>query len=87
MEHKFKIGDLVSFNRNFLINSESTPIIALLTNVGKTVNSGRKEISPTYIIEHESGWVPNDLRASQFGLDITKKYLFVSESELTLITD
>lgn len=86
MENKFKIGDLVSFERNQTINSESVEVISIVESVHPN-NKKSNNIENTYIIEHESGWTPNSLRKMQFGLDETKKYLFVQESELKIINE
>lgn len=78
--HQFTVGQQVSFERNFDVKSEGTPIIALVPKPQK------QEVTKlSYVIEHEMGWTPHPLRAHQLGLDITKKYLFVEENELTLV--
>lgn len=85
METKFKKGDMVSFNRNSVIKSEGTEIIAVVVNnISKDTKEG-EEIPTTYIVENENGWVPNYLRQSKFGLNTNKKYLFVNEDELKLV--
>ena len=90
LTHTFEVGEEVSFNRNFSVKSESTLIVAqvsLHTIPDKPEGiEGRKEVKQedlTYVIEYESGWSPNTIRKSKFGLKDDKKYLFVSEKELT----
>ena len=68
-------GDSANFYRNQLVNGENIKIIDVFED----------DINKVFIIEHESGWYPDFLRKSLYGLDESKKYLFVSESELTLI--
>ena len=46
---------------------------------------GQEQEDLTYIIEHSLGWAPNILRKQKYNLDTTKKYLFVKESELTVV--
>lgn len=70
-------GQLVKFNRNSVVKSLSTTVSAVLPLV-----SGQPQM---YIIEYLQGWTPNAMRITQFGLDGVKKYLFVKESELTVI--
>lgn len=84
MENKFKKGDLVNFERNQTIKSENVEIVSIVE--AKRIDNDTK-IENTYIIEHEHGWVPNSLRKSKYNLDENKKYLFVSENELTLINN
>ena len=76
--HKFKLNDLVKFERNSIVKTTSTPIIALCPIIESV-----KKI--TYIVENENGWLPNEMRKTSFGLDLTKKYLFVQEEELELV--
>ena len=90
MEAKFKIGDTVSFERNQVIKSEGTVIVAVVDNqvpkeVKKRMSETVEEKLSSYIVENEYGWKPGALRQSKFGLDPDKKYIFVSEDELTLI--
>jgi hypothetical protein len=76
--HKFKLNDLVKFQRNLIIKTSSTPIVALcpMIETVKTI---------TYVVENENGWLPNEKRKTSFGLDPEKKYLFVQEEELELV--
>lgn len=82
---KFKIGDTVSFERNQVIKSEGTVILALVDD--KVPEEVKKKMSRpnSYIIENENGWKPSNFRASKYNLDTDKKYLFVEEDELNLI--
>ena len=75
---KFTKGQLVSFHRNQQININSVAISAIVNYPEHTDNI-------SYVIEYPDGWTPNSIRAKKFGLDVTKKYLFVLESELTSI--
>lgn len=76
---KFIKDEMVKFERNQSVKLEQTKIIAVVDNYNNN------EIKQSYIIEHEIGWIPNNIRLRKFELDITKKYLFVSEDELTAI--
>lgn len=49
----------------------------------KSITGATIDHPQTYIIEHPNGWTPNHIRASKYGLDINKKYLFVKEKQLT----
>jgi hypothetical protein len=77
---KFTKGQAVKFERNSAVKSDSTIIIAIVDELENTINE-----DSTYVIEYINGWMPNSFRAKRFGLDVNKKYLFVSEKELTLI--
>lgn len=81
MQHLYKKGDIVSFRRNSVIKSLGTPIVYLCP-----IKEGSTS-SPIYVIENENGWLPNFIRKKQFDLEDNKKYLFVSEKELTLIVE
>lgn len=94
LTHTFQIGQLVSFNRNPKINSDSTPIISQvpysIDNTTSEINDGNMQIKQgdlIYVVENDFGWIPNSIRKTKYNLDENKKYLFVSESELTLITN
>ena len=78
MKHLYKKGDIVSFRRNSVIKSTGTAIVYLCPIKEDSTSS------PIYVIENENGWFPNFIRKKEFDLDDTKKYLFVSEKELTL---
>ncbi len=78
---KFTKGQAVKFERNAVTKSDATTISAVVT---KPENSPQ-DLKQSYVIENESGWIPNPLRVKSFELDATKKYLFVSENELTAI--
>ena len=78
---KFTKGQAVKFERNAVTKSDATTISAVVPMPEKAPT----ELKQSYIIEHESGWLPNPLRVKSFELDATKKYLFVSENELTAI--
>jgi hypothetical protein len=78
---KFTKGQSVKFDRNAVTKAASTLVSALVPMVeGQPI-----EIPQSYIIEYVEGWNPSSLRVTQFELDANKKYLFVSESELTAI--
>jgi hypothetical protein len=77
----FTKGQSVKFDRNSVTKSASTVVSAVLTKI----ECQPIEIPQSYIIEYSEGWSPNTLRITQFELDANKKYLFVSESELTAI--
>lgn len=77
---KFIKGQAVKFQRNSVVKSDSTIISAIVDELENTINE-----DSTYIIEYVNGWMPNSFRAKRFELDVNKKYLFVSEKELTLI--
>lgn len=79
MAHQFTKGQVVSFERNSVVKTTGTPIISLCP-----IREG-VESSPVYVIENENGWLPNVMRRTQFDLDEAKKYLFIEESELTLV--
>jgi hypothetical protein len=90
LTHTFTVGQEVSFNRNMSVKADSTPIIAqVLLHIPEEgrQKSGRevKQEDLTYVIEHEIGWIPNSIRKAKFGLEDSKKYLFVSEKELSVI--
>lgn len=76
---KFKKGDIVNFVRNSATEENNTAIIAVVPIIP---DSGMEQ---SYIIEFVQGWTPNPMRIEQFGLDANKKYLFVSENELTAV--
>ncbi len=78
---KFIKGQEVKFIRNAAVKSDST----LVVSVVETPKSIESELKQSYILEHEVGWLPNEMRIKTFELDATKKYLFVSEEELTAI--
>ena len=86
LTHTFTVGQEVSFNRNMSVKSEST-IIAAQVPLRPMSEGGRKvnQEDLTYIIEHETGWLPNPIRKLKFNLEDGKKYLFVSERELIAI--
>lgn len=83
MATKFNKDQLVSFSRNTMVNSGATNIKAVVPFMDSPMIS--KDLSPSqiYIIEHTTGWYPNYQRQQKFGLDPTKKYIFVSEDELS----
>jgi hypothetical protein len=78
---KFTKGQAVKFLRNAVTKSDSTIVSAVVT-LPENVPT---ELGQSYIIEHGLGWAPNPLRVKSFELNADKKYLFVSEKELTLI--
>lgn len=73
----FSKGQAVKFDRNLATKVASTVVSAIVPLI-----SGQPQF---YIIEYSQGWIPNTMRINQFELDITKKYLFVKENELTAI--
>lgn len=77
---KFSLNQLVQFKRNSLVNSDSVKICGI---VEMPKNSNLK-LNQNYIIEYADGWIPNSIRQIHYKLDMDKKYLFVSEKELTL---
>lgn len=83
---KFVKGELVKFKRNYLIFSESTPIIQAVKQTPIIEGQPeRQDEEQAYILEHSLGWAPNPMRTKQFELDTSKKYIFVMEKELTKI--
>ena len=74
---KFIKGQQVKFYRNEITKIDSTIVSAVVKGV--------KEIPQSYIVEFTQGWMPSDKRVKDFELDVNKKYLFVSENELTSI--
>lgn len=81
MATKFTKGQTVKFDRNSETKIASTKVAAVVPKFEGQPN----DIPQTYIIEYPQGWIPNPIRITQFELDANKKYLFVSESELTAI--
>jgi hypothetical protein len=79
MATKFSKGQAVKFERNSITKMDSTIVSAIVTNTPKI------QTSQTYVIEFTDGWIPNAIRITQYSLDVNKKYLFVSENELTAI--
>ncbi len=80
---EFKKGDKVNFKRAGL-QSDNTIILAVVDLSTSGMNKQELDkIGPIYVIEHESGWIPNEMRQEQYGLDAEKRYLFVKERELT----
>jgi hypothetical protein len=77
----FTKGQTVKFDRNSVTKAASNLVAAVVP----MVEGAPQEILQTYIIEYVDGWLPNPLRVTQFELDASKKYLFVSENELTAI--
>lgn len=77
----FTKGQTVKFDRNSVTKAASTLVAAVVP----MVEGAPQEVLQTYIIEYTDGWLPNPLRVTQFELDAAKKYLFVSENELTSI--
>ena len=71
---KFKKGDMVDFNRNETIKSGNVTIHGVVE-----VQDGESK----YVIEYANGGISPDVRMEKFKLDKKKKYIFVSESELT----
>jgi hypothetical protein len=67
----------VKFTRNAIISSNSTPVVTVLP---LTINQPQ-----VYVLENSYGWNPDASRAARYELDLTKKYLFVKESELTAV--
>lgn len=74
---KFIKSQQVKFDRNEVTKMASTIISAIVPLI-----IGQPQ---SYIIEFPQGWTPNEMRVIQFELDVNKKYLFVSENELTAI--
>lgn len=76
-------GDIivVSIGKLVINNVSIKAVVEKMKSIaGKTI------VQPqTYIIEHPNGWKPNHIRASKYGLDVSKKYLFVKESSITKI--
>lgn len=77
---KFKKGDSVKFERNEVVNQNPTLVSAVME-----MTAEKPSEKQTYIIEYAEGWLPNSLLVSQHQLDPLKKYLFVTENELTLL--
>lgn len=80
MEAKFKKNDAVKFARNS-IDKQDVSVVAGV--VEKTTENPEEKQS--YVIEYTNGWIPNEIRVKIYGLDVNKKYLFVTENELTAI--
>ncbi len=78
---KFSIDQLVEFKRNSAVKSDSTKICGIVEMPTELLS----EVKQTYIVEYNNGWLPNSIRKDKYNLDATKKYLFVSETELTAI--
>ena len=71
MEHQFTIGQNVSFTRNSVVFSNSTPIVALVVREVRETPVPNAEAEPrpidlVYIVEHEYGWTPNSLRKTKY---------------------
>jgi predicted patatin/cPLA2 family phospholipase len=79
MATKFNSGDRVSFARNATTKSDSTVVSFVLPLA--TIDDAVQ----VYVIEYIDGWIPDALRINNYRLDGSKKYVFVSESELTKI--
>jgi hypothetical protein len=77
----FSKGQIVKFDRNSATKMASTVVSAVVP----MLPNAPQDMKQSYIIEYPQGWTPNEMRISQFDLDIAKKYLFVSENELTAI--
>ena len=80
METKFSKSQAVKFYRNSIDKQDATTVAGVIEKLTK--ESTEKQ---SYVIEYEKGWLPNEIRAKLYGLDLAKKYLFVSEEELTAI--
>ncbi len=78
---KFSKGQAVKFDRNAVTKMASTVVSAVVAKI----QGQPEDMQQSYIIEFPQGWTPNAMRITQFELDANKKYLFVSESELTAI--
>ena len=78
---KFIKNQAVKFDRN---SAMSLPSVIIGAVVPKDSNQP-EAMQQVYAIEHPLGWIPNPTRATQLSLDITKKYTFAQESELTAI--
>jgi len=78
METKFNKNDAVKFARNSIDKQDVTVVAGV---VEKTSVSDKQ----SYVIEYTNGWIPNEIRIRLYGLDVNKKYLFVTEEELTAI--
>jgi hypothetical protein len=74
---KFIKGQQVKFYRNEITKIDLTIVSAIVLKL--------KDIPQSYIIEFPQGWTPSDKRVKDFELDVNKKYLFVSDNELTAI--
>lgn len=73
----FQKNQVIKFQRNEAVKLNSIAISAVIEPIGSSENY-------SYIIEHELGWTPSLIRQTKFELDPAKKYLFVSESELSI---
>ncbi len=82
MSALFTQGSFVKFDRNATVKSNSVKIAFVLNMDDVADNPG---VMQTYIIEYPDGWTPAQNRISEYALDVTKKYLFVLENELTAI--
>lgn len=72
----FVKGQIVNFVRNTEVFTNNTPVAAVI----------EREDSSTYIVENiDYGWTPQAIQVTRYDIDISKKYLFVSEDELTAV--
>lgn len=71
---KFSTGKKVDYKRNSFVFTNNTPILG-------EVDTMEKE--KIFIVENQYGWTPDIIRLEKYGLDPEKKYLFVSEHELS----
>ncbi len=76
---QFIKGQSVKFKRNDIIKQDLTIVSCV---VDKVIEQQKSQL---YIVEYVNGWNPDDFRANKYGLNINKKYIFVSENELTAI--
>lgn len=76
---KFIKGQAIKFKRNDIIKQDSTIVSCVLDK-----NNPQQQIQ-LYVVEYVNGWNPDDFRSNKYALDVNKKYIFVSENELTAI--
>lgn len=71
----FEKGSTVNFNRNAVVKKDNATVVFNGQVAGNNVT----------IIEYDGGWTPEKVRIDSFGLDATKKYIFVVQDELSAI--
>ena len=80
MATKFIKGQAVKFQRNAIDKMDSTVVSGVVEKTGTSETEKQ-----SYVIEFPNGWAPNPIRVKLYSLDVAKKYLFVTEDELTAI--
>jgi hypothetical protein len=78
----FSKNQVKNFYRNESQKKDTATIVAVVPKP-KNLKGEEIDIEQQYIIEYAEGWTPDPIRVKKLGLDKSKKYIFVKESELS----